>query len=131
MKILLDTNVLISAFVFGGTAGRLMNLLFESEHEMLVSEYVDKEFEEKLIAKWPNKADKVYQIYRQMDFCFCESADKLSGKLRDAKDIPILSDALYHKADLILTGDKDFLEAGLAKPMVFSPAMMLEFLESK
>lgn len=28
MRILLDTNVLISAFVFGGTAGRLLEKLF-------------------------------------------------------------------------------------------------------
>ncbi len=100
MKILLDTNVLISAFVFGGKAGKLMNLLFGSQHEMLVSEYVDREFREKLAVKWPEKAERVYQIYRQMDFCFCESADKLSGTLRDKKDIPVLSDGLYHGVDL-------------------------------
>ena len=32
------------------------------------------------------------------------------GNLRDVKDVPVLSDALYHKMDMILTGDKDFLE---------------------
>ncbi len=34
MKIMLDTNVLISALVFGGRAGKLLNMLFESEHEL-------------------------------------------------------------------------------------------------
>lgn len=33
MKILLDTNVLISALIFGGQTGALLNMLFESEHE--------------------------------------------------------------------------------------------------
>lgn len=36
MKIMLDTNVLISAFVFGGKAGKLMNILLESEHDQAV-----------------------------------------------------------------------------------------------
>ena len=40
MRILIDTNVLISAFVFGGKAGKLMELLFDESHELLVSAYV-------------------------------------------------------------------------------------------
>lgn len=75
MKILIDTNVLISAFVFGGKAGSLLELLFDSHYTLL-----------------------------------------------------ILSDALYHEADIILSGDKDFLEADLEKPLIYSPAMMYEFL---
>lgn len=29
---------------------------------------------------------------------------------------------MYAKADVILTGDKDFLESGLKKPRVLTPA---------
>lgn len=43
MKIMLDTNVLISAFVFGGNAGKLMQKLILSDHELYVSDYVDQE----------------------------------------------------------------------------------------
>lgn len=129
MKILLDTNVLISALVFGGQAGKLLNILFSSEHELFVSEYIDKEFKAKLDIKWPSKADQIYQLYRQLDFHFCESTNKTLGNLRDQKDIPVLSDALYHGIDLILTGDKDFLESGLDHPLIYSPTMMLEYLE--
>jgi predicted nucleic acid-binding protein len=53
------------------------------------------------------------------------------GSLRDPKDIPVLSDALFHQVDVILSGDKDFLEADLEYPLVLSPAMMLDFLEKK
>ena len=51
MKILLDTNVLISAFVFGGKAGQLLEKLFDSDFELLVSDYVDREFHDKLNEK--------------------------------------------------------------------------------
>lgn len=97
MKIMLDTNVLISAFIFGGRAGKLLKRLFESEHELYVSDYVDQEFKAKLEMKWPDKAKRVY--------------------------------ALYHKMDMILTGDKDFLEANLDHPLIFSPGMLYDFLE--
>ena len=55
----------------------------------------------------------------------------MEGVLRDPKDIPVLSDALYNGADVILTGDKDFLEAQLEKPLVLSPTLLLDFLNSK
>lgn len=131
MKIMLDTNVLISAFVFGGQAGRLLGLLFESEHKLYVSDYVDREFKAKLDMKWPAKSEKVYDLYHRLNINFCESTQEVLGDLRDVKDVPVLSDARYHDVDLILTGDKDFLEAGLENPLVYSPAMMLEYLESR
>lgn len=129
MKIMLDTNVLISAFVFGGKTGSLLMQLLDSEHELYISEYVDQEFRDKMQMKWPDKAEKVYQLYRSMAFNFCKSTNERLGKLRDAKDIPVLSDALVHHIDLILTGDKDFLEANLDNPLVFSPAMLYEYLQ--
>lgn len=131
MKIMLDTNVLISALVFGGQAGRLLGLLFDSEHELYVSEYVDSEFKAKLEQKWASKAQKVYALYRKLDIHFCKSTTDVLGELRDVKDIPVLSDARFHNMDLILSGDNDFLEAGLERPLVFSPAMMMEYLERK
>lgn len=128
MKIFIDTNVLISAFVFGGKAGSLLELLFDSHYSLLISDYVDSEFKSKLEEKWPQKAEKVYSLYHTLPFVFCESSSTQQGDLRDKKDIPVLSDALYHKADIILSGDKDFLEANLEQPLVYSPAMMYEFL---
>ena len=131
MRILIDTNVLVSAFVFGGKAGALMNMLFESSHELLVSDYVDAEFKAILEMKWKEKAEKVYLLYHKLPFVFCGSSPKQMGNLRDAKDIPVLSDALFHQADMILSGDKDFIEAEIERPLVFSPSMLYDYLISQ
>lgn len=131
MRIMLDTNVIISALIFEGKAGKLLELLFDSEHELYVSEFVDREFKEKLRQKWPNKAEEIYRLYRSLNIRFCSSTEKVTGTLRDEKDIPVLSDALYHQIDVILTGDKDFLEAELEKPLIYSPAMMYDYLITK
>lgn len=125
---MLDTNVLISAFVFGGKTGELLMELLDSEHELYVSEYVDQEFRDKMQIKWPDKAEKIYRLYRSIAFDFCKSTKEELGELRDVKDIPVLSDAIANHVDLILTGDKDFLEADLENPLVFSPAMLYDFL---
>lgn len=131
MKVLIDTNVLISAFVFGGIAGQLLDKIFSSDIEILVSDYVDKEFKEKLKQKLPDKAENVYELYHELPIIFCNSTNDKLGLLRDKKDIPVLSDAIFNHADAIISGDKDFLDADIENPLVFSPKMFLEYLTRK
>lgn len=125
MRIMLDTNVLISAFVFGGKVREVLIKLFETDCELYVSEYVDDEFKRILYEKWSDRAEKIYALYRSMDFVFCSSTSETLGDLRDEKDIPVLSDAIYHGADILLTGDKDFLEADIKTPQIVSPSELL------
>lgn len=63
-----------------------------------------------------------------MPFVFCESTTETFGNLRDTKDVPILSDAIFHNVDILLSGDKDFLEAKITSPRVMSPSLMWEML---
>lgn len=44
------------------------------------------------------------------------------SQVRDADDRPILRAAIEAKADVLLTGDKDFWESGLETPKILSPA---------
>lgn len=131
MKVMLDTNVLVSAFVFGGKVWDVLNILFDTDCKIYVSEYVDAEFKRILNEKWSERADKIYSMYLSTDFVFCSSTSETFGILRDEKDIPVLSDAIYHGIDILLTGDKDFLESNLTAPMIISPQEFLEYLLNK
>lgn len=126
MRIMLDTNVLISAFVFGGKVRKALKVIFDTDCKIYVSEYVDAEFKHILQEKWSNRADKIYSLYRAMDFVFCSSTTETLGHLRDEKDIPVLSDAIYYGVDILLTGDKDFLETDIKTPKIISPSELLE-----
>ena len=76
-----------------------------------------------------DKAERIIEVFKRMDFLFVDSSnEKTELSIRDEKDIQVLSDALYHNADIILTGDKDFLEADIERPMIYSVAMLDEFL---
>ena len=127
MKIMLDTNVLVSAFVFGGKVREILKILFDTECEIYISEYVDAEFKRILCEKWNDRADKIYSLYRSMGFVFCSSTSEILGHLRDEKDIPVLSDAIYHGVDILLTGDKDFFDADIERPQIISPQNFLEY----
>ncbi len=46
-------------------------------------------------------------------------------QIRDINDRPILRAAIEAKADILLTGDKDFLDSGVKNPMIMTPAEFL------
>ena len=131
MKIMIDTNILISSIVFKGKVYNLVKYLLESEHEIYVSEYVEQEFKEKIYEKWAAKAELYLGRYQVAPFIHCESTTKILGALRDEKDIPVLSDAIYHNVDILLSGDKDFLESGIKRPKIISPTALFEYLQQR
>lgn len=48
-------------------------------------------------------------------------------QIRDVNDRPILRAAIEAKVDILLTGDKDFLESGMKNPMIMTPAEFLRY----
>lgn len=130
MKILVDTNVIISAIAFSGRPRKLLLDLIDKGHSLIVTEYIIDEFREIVERKWPDKASRLIKLFMKMEFVFLESTNtKTQLSIRDDKDVQVLSDAVFYGADVILTGDKDFLESDIDKPMIFSVNMLDEFLK--
>ena len=128
MRILIDTNVLISAFIFDGKPLFLLKLLSSGNDKIYVSEYIEHEFHEKIKQKWPLKSDDIFHAYRKAEIEVLKSTSKIYRVLRDSADDPILSDAIYHKIDILVSGDRDFLEAGLTTPRVMSVSMVYDMI---
>lgn len=128
MKIMLDTNVLISALIFGGIPRQLIGKLLLLGHDINISDYVESELLDKIHMKWPQKEENLRKVYQKMNFIHCSSTNEKLGDVRDEKDIPVLSDAIYNNVDILLTGDKDFLESEIKHPIIFSPKMLMDYL---
>ena len=54
-----------------------------------------------------------------------EQAVADEGAIRDVKDQPIMRAALAAKVDVILTGDRDFLESGIRQPRILTAKQFL------
>lgn len=116
MRLVLDTNVLVSAFLWKGIPGRLIELAGENEIEIYTSRALLDELNEVLQRKKLAKpvqatgftaADLVKHYQR---LAFRVTTRQLTQRIsRDADDDQILACALAAKADLIVTGDKDLL----------------------
>ena len=132
MKIMIDTNVIISAALFpnGNTAKAFFKAMMPP-YEPIVCDYIVDELHRKFQEKFPEKQTELEAfLFQALAFIETvktpEAAIEAESKVRDVKDRPILRAALDAHADLFLTGDKDFLESSVTDPRIIGVAEFLE-----
>ncbi|MBR5347044.1 MAG: putative toxin-antitoxin system toxin component, PIN family [Deltaproteobacteria bacterium] len=132
MRIMVDTNIFISAALFpkGRTAEALYKALV-TPYQPVVCDYVLEELHRKFREKFPERTVELeaflYTALPAFDIVpTSEEAVEAESKIRDPKDRPILRAALNAGADLFLTGDKDFLESSVEDPRIISVQTFLE-----
>lgn len=111
-----DTNVLVSAFLWRGRPGRLIELAAEKEVQLFTSRLLLDELAATLAKKKLTKyvvatgmtADQLLANYRRI--ATLVTARQLEAQVsRDADDDAVLACALAARADLIVSGDEDLL----------------------
>lgn len=132
MKIMIDTNVIISAALFpNGKAAKAFFKAMMPPYKPIVCDYIVDELHRKFQEKFPEKQTELEAfLFQALSFIEIvktpEDAIEAESKLRDVKDRPILRSALEAHADLFLTGDKDFLESSITDPRITGVAEFLE-----
>lgn len=131
MRIMLDTNVIISAIKspFGSPHKAYMKAVLPPNKVVLCAQIIDEirtVFERKFPADVP-LIEKFFSTALFEIVPMPRERASAEGLIRDAKDRPILRAALAAKIDIFVTGDKDFLESEVSVPAIMSPA---EFLDS-
>ena len=80
-----------------------------------------------------NAKEYLKQFFDSMDFELFETPNKIQQEkypqIRDAKDLPILVSAILSDADIVLTGDKDFSDINMAKPLIFTPNHYFDLID--
>ena len=132
MRVLIDTNVLISAALNadGIPYQAYVKAASYPNHGMICEQNVD-EMKRIFNKKFPKRLaalDKFLSIaLLTLELVPIPTAENMSeSQIRDADGRPILRAAIEAKADVLLTGDKDFLESGLKNPMIITPAEFLK-----
>ncbi len=111
MKVLLDTNVLIAAFITKGVCSELLEHCLR-RHEIVCSGFIFDEFKEKLVGKFKfsvQDADEAIQLLRSR-VLLIEPTTLTQPASRDADDDAVIGTAIAGRANCIVTGDKDLLE---------------------
>ena len=137
MRVLIDTNVLISAALSAnGTPYRAyVKAASYPNHGLICEQNVD-ELKRIFNKKFPHKLaalDKFLSIaLLTLELVPTPTEESVAeAQIRDLNDRPILRAAIKAKADVLLTGDKDFLESGIKNPAIMTPAEFLNFQKSE
>lgn len=126
MRIMIDTNILISAALFpNGVAAKAYEKALSFSYQPVVCDYIVDELKQKFQEKFPDRLPEL-EAFLERALIYIkvlptpDDATPLEPQLRDQKDQPILRAAIASHVDLLLTGDKDFLESGITSPQVVS-----------
>lgn len=132
MRILFDTNVLISAALnTKSVPAQAVFQVIDSDDAFVICRQNLEEFQNKIGSKFPKQKD-ILLIFLRMVETFAEVIEvpereiTLERKIRDCKDRPILRAAIKADIDIIITGDKDFLCSGIKYPSIMTPAEFLD-----
>lgn len=111
MKILFDTNVLVAAFLRGGTSYEVIEQAVH-EHEIYYTVFIIGEF--KIIFKnkfhYPAAVVNEFAAFIESFFIKGNTAGAIENICRDSNDDQVLADAVINRINVIITGDKDLLD---------------------
>lgn len=130
MRIIIDTNILVSAAIADGKPETVIkSIIGHSDYDWIISDEILQEYQEVLNRRklklsdakrleWLNlikNSTKLIDVVVKIDFS------------RDPKDAKFIALAIESEADFLITGDKDFNEVtGLEKTVIISVSLFNE-----
>ncbi|MBI4654448.1 MAG: putative toxin-antitoxin system toxin component, PIN family [Nitrospirae bacterium] len=118
-KVVLDTNVLISALLFRGETARLVELWKKGRIIPVISRETFEEFRDVLAyPKFRLNEGEIKTIIEEEVLPFFEAIEiekNISGICRDPNDDKFITCAISAPADYIVSGDKDLCDLGSHK----------------
>jgi uncharacterized protein len=130
VKIALDTNVLVSAVATRGLCADVFNLVM-AEHQLVVGETVLAEVRRVLKQKMrvPDEAIDEFEALLRTEALIVPKAKVVKTEVRDKSDMPVLAEAIFGEAEVLVTGDNDFYEIAVTLPLeVLTPRGLWERL---
>ncbi len=115
MRLVLDTNVLLSAAFFPGVCEKLLAHCFLTPSVQLVlSEHILGEFVEHGLGKLNGACDQIDAAVAELRRrCQIVTPEPLpADTIGDADDLPVLGAAIAGQADCLITGDQELLNLG-------------------
>ena len=131
LRVILDSNVLISAYVFGGKPEIILDQVIKEEIQGVISQILVSEFLDVLRKKFRVTKSRILEIREEVEDTFEMVFPKGTLKItQDDDDNRVLEAAVEGNCDYIVTGDKELLDLGIYKGIkIFTPDQFLKLLK--
>ena len=128
MRIMVDTNIIVSSVLNQNSKTSYALTKAMSEHTLVICTYILEEVQDVFTRKFPDKVASLDAFLSNLAFELCNTP-KISSDtpdMRDEDDRPILQAAIDAEVNAILTGDNDFHALNIEHPIIISPADFLQ-----
>ena len=134
MRVVLDTNVLLSAAFFSGVCDKLLvHCLLTPDMELILSQHILDEFMKHGTGKLRGSPDRleVFAAELRQHAQWVEPAAVAADVFEDPDDLPVLGTAVAGQATHLVTGDKALLTLGNYQGVaILSPRDFLDQVRS-
>jgi putative PIN family toxin of toxin-antitoxin system len=125
MKIIIDTNVIISA-LYNSNSKPAQVLMHVSEHHSLVlCDYIIEECYMVVQKKFPHKLTTLNKLLTSLSYELIPTP-RPDASMIDPKDTPILNAAIFANLDMLISGDNHFLNLNTKYIKILNPTQYLE-----
>jgi len=125
MRIMTDTNIIISAFLFPNSLTRKMLEKIGVQDQLILCSYIIEELYAVFKRKFPEEIDSLDFFLSELAFELVYTPKRINVSdypdIRDENDLPILVSAIMGEVDVFITGDKDFNCIDIERPRIISP----------
>lgn len=122
MRVLIDTNVLISALINPNSKPAKVIEQVSRHHILVLSTQNVKEFFDIVDRKLPDRSPAATRLLAEIDYELIKITNRSSViKIRDTNDQPIIDTAIANHVNVLVTGDKDFLSLNTDLIEILSP----------
>jgi putative PIN family toxin of toxin-antitoxin system len=129
MRIMVDTNVLISTLVFRSEHLTKVIEKATEEYTLVLCSYVIDEIYNVVERKFPEHKSTINKFLSKLSFELVYSPKEIEGErlfdIRDENDYIILHTAIIEDIDILITGDKDFAAVDIDRPEILTPTEFL------
>lgn len=130
MRIMIDTNIMISAILFPSWLPAKALEKASLHHTIVLCSYGIEEIHIVFERKFKDKCLFLERFLSKFSFELVYTPLNIEKEkfpdIRDPKDLPILVSAILDDVDIIISGDKDFLTLELEKPVIVSAKDFIE-----
>lgn len=122
MRVMVDTNIIISAILKQGSVPDIvLNNVCENQ-ELILCDYIISESYDVANRRFPNRISILDNLFAKLRYELVPAPRNGEIHIKDIKDQPILNAAISYEIDILITGDKHFLELNLESPQILTPS---------
>ena len=129
MRIMVDSNIIISAALFPESVVGKVLFHIAKNHKLVLCQHILDELSNVFKRKFSKRKEYLIGFIKKLKY---ELVDinirdlKNYPQIRDKHDIPVLINAIEGKVTLLITGDKDFEGINIETPKIMKPAQYIQ-----